>query len=151
MSETLAAKEDLGHIFRAMERGTRRSRLRVGQVVCQHDHTLLDLYRGTSGRLWGIGPTSNYAKGYDRGLADKVWHAYLIELSQDGRTDYIDDLWCRCGWADRGWISVAQVLDGLSAGNRRVVAQWIHPNSVEDQPYGVAQSELLGMRTRAVL
>src|SRR5664279_388421 len=112
----LDANHDLKAVFDAMMRGTRRSRLRTASVVCSADHLLLEVYRGESGELWGLGVTE--LPGSNKSRGSKLWNAYRLDDdlrgAPEGSIAANMSLSCRCadGWA-WGNLPVTPIRDAI--------------------------------------
>lgn len=122
MSDLPTPWDDLAHIFRAMSRGTKRSKLRSAAVVCPKGHTLVEIYRGSSRTLWGMFPTERPDSG--RSKSQKGWNA--VDLSNithhmPGQTSLTSrTLWCRC--SDSSFVVfVEPIRDAVEVGQHRIV------------------------------
>lgn len=122
MSDLPIPHHDLAAVFRAMSRGTKRSKLRVAAVVCPNDHTVVEVYKGTSGTLWGLYPTERPGSGRSTGTKDHyVADLHNTEHAMPGMTVLsARSLWCRCRDADLV-VFVEHIRSAIEAGQRRIV------------------------------
>jgi hypothetical protein len=110
-----ADMEALRPTMDAFRRGTKRSRLRLTQVVCPKGHTLLEVFptRGGPVALWARRERVDIRAGEAHDRWTQVWEA-----------DHLDGLpalaWCPCH--DNIDLDLAWVAGLVAAGKRRALA-----------------------------
>ena len=106
---------ELRHVVAAVERGTRRSKLRILTVVCARNHTLFEVYRGSDSRLYAVA-LRNGAQGLNpTELVDCLDQP--LHHDEDGRA-IVGVATCRC---HRGiWLRAKLVQEAIDAGRSRV-------------------------------
>lgn len=150
---------DLASVFHAMGRGTRRSRLRVMTLVCLQDHTLIEVYRGATGTLWGLYSSNSPGSGRARG--SRPWYAVDLSNHRHSFPATVIATWpvnCRCPKVGSMWtIPVGPLVESVLKGEKRLVAEPEWNGELSDDVWGRLQRDAgpaptysLGARTRVV-
>ena len=117
----VAEVQELTPVFAAIQRGSKRSRLRLTAAVCPKNHVVAEVFRGSDGDLYVI-----YALGGL--LSERVTYAEPLGRRLPGRGQSVGPgdivvlaLGARCRCSDVWSIEHREFEEAITAGRRRFV------------------------------